>query len=308
MFLSNGMNCSRELFCSGIPASIFVFNPKILITLMVINTFTSITAAIGNLLVLITIWRSTNLHSPSNTLLFGLALSDLCVGVVSEPLNVGFHALLFKNSSKIPPCTLVNARTFVSTFLTLVTMLTVTAMSIDRYLAIRLHLRYEQVVTDKKTRKVILCIWLIGSVPSISMIFHPVISFFVGPPIIAVCLVIISFAWIKIYQVVRHHQVQIQDQMVAATRPFNIATFRKSAISTLLVLVILLLCYIPFLVSNSFLTASLNPSNVFFVEVTYVFVLLNSSLNPFVHFWRQRDLRAQAKQVTMRFCCQIQLQ
>ena len=202
MFLSNGMNSSQELFCSGIPASIFVFNPKILITLMVINTFTSITATIGNLLVLITIWRSPNLHSPSNTFLFGLALSDLCVGVVSEPLNVGFHALLFKNSSKIPPCTLVNARTFVSTFLTLVTMLTVTAMSIDRYLAIHLNLRYEQVVIDKN-------IWLIGNVPSISMIFHPMISFFVGPPIIAVCLVIISFAWIKIYQVVRNHQVQI---------------------------------------------------------------------------------------------------
>ena len=305
---NNGMNSSQEMFCSGIPASILVFNPKTLITLMVINTFTSITATIGNLLALITIWRSPNLHSPSNTLLFGLALSDLCVGVVSEPLNVGFHAVLFKNSSKIPSCTLVNVRTFISTFLTLVTMLTVTAMSIDRYLAIYLHLRYEQVVTEKKTRKVILCLWLIGSVPSISMVFHPMISFFVGPPIIAVCLVIISFAWIKIYQVVRHHQVQIQDQMVVAMQPFNMATFRKSAISTIFVLVVILLCYIPFLISSSFLAASLNPSNVLFVEITYVFVLLNSSLNPFVYFWRQGDLRAQAKQLVMRFCCQIQLQ
>ena len=308
MDLSNGMNSSQELVCNGIPASILDVNSKILITLMVLNTFISITATIGNLLVLMTIWRSPHLHSPSNTFLFGLALSDLFVGLVSEPLNVGFHAVLFRNSSKITSCTLMNARKFISTFLTLVTMLTVTAMSVDRYLAIYLHLRYEQVVTDKNTRKAILCLWLIGGVPSVVMVFHPMTGFLVAPPIIAVCLVIISFAWIKIYQVVRHHQVQIQDQMVVATQSFNMATFRHSAMNTLLVLVILLLCYIPFLVSNIFLTASLNPSNVRFVEITYVFVLLNSSLNPFVYFWRQRDLRAQAKQLVMRFCCQTHLQ
>jgi len=76
----------------------------------------------------------------------------------------------------------------------------------------------------------------------------------------------------------------------------------------MLVLAIVLLCYIPFLVSNICLTASLIPANVLFVEITYVFVLLNSSLNPFVYFWRQRDLRAQAKQLAMRFCYQTQLQ
>ena len=95
-------------------------------------------------------------------------------------------------------------------------MLTVTAMSVDRYLVINLHLRYEQVVTEKRTRKVILCLWLISSVPSVLMVYHPLTSFFVGPLIIAMCLVIISFVWIKIYQVVRHHQAQIQDQMAVA--------------------------------------------------------------------------------------------
>ena len=309
MDLSKGMNASQELLCYGIPASVLVFSPKILITLMVLNTFISITATIGNLLVLVTIWRTPHLHSPSNTLLFSLALSDLCVGFVSEPLNVGFHVDLFKNSSKITSCTLINARTLMSTILTLVTMLTVAAMSVDRYLAIYLHLRYEQVVTEKKTRIVILCIWLISSLPfGLITVFHATTSFLVGTLTIAACLVIISFAWIKIYQVVRHHQAQIQDQMAVASQSFSMARFRNSAINTMLVLVIVLLCYTPFLVSNMCLTASINPSSVLFVEITYVFVLLNSSLNPFVYFWRQRNLRAKAKQLVMRFFCQTQLQ
>ena len=163
MDLKNEMNATQELFCYGIPASSLVVNSKILITLMVLHTFISITATIGNLLVLMTIWRSPNL--PSNTLLFGLALSDLCVGVVSEPLHVGFQAKLLNKPGKITSCTLTKVRNLISVFLTVVTISTVTAMSVDRYLAIYLHLRYEQVVTEKRIRKVILWLWLISSVP-----------------------------------------------------------------------------------------------------------------------------------------------
>ncbi|XP_020626883.1 melanocortin receptor 4-like [Orbicella faveolata] len=308
MDLNNGTNTTQELFCYGTQASILVVNPKILMALMVVNTFISITATIGNLLVLVTIWRSPNLHSPSNTLLFGLALSDLCVGIVSEPLHVGFQAVLFNDSSKITSCTLTKVRNLISVFLTVVTLLTVTAMSVDRYLAIYLHLRYEQVVTEKTTRKVLLCLWLISSLPLVMMAFDTMAmtSYLVMALIIAVCLAIISFSWIKIYQVVRHHQAQIQDQMAVASQSFNMARFRNSAVNTMLVLVVVLVCYTPFLVSKIFLTVDLNPSSVLFVEITYVFVLLNSSLNPFVYFWRQRDLRAQAKQLAMTFRCQTQ--
>ena len=288
------------------PASILVIvNSKVLITSMVLNTFISITATIGNLLVLMTIWRSPRLHSPSNTLLFGLALSDLCVGVISEPLEVGFQAVLFNNSGKITSCTLMKIRNLISLFLTLVTLLTITAMSVERYLPIYLHLRYEQQVTVKKTRKVILCLWLISSLPSVMMAFDQAMtSYLVMTLIIAVCLIIISFVWIKIYQVVKHHLAQIQDQLTVASQSFNMVRFKNSAIKTMLVLIIVLVCYTPLLVSNICFTANLIPLDVVLLEICYIFVLLNSSLNPFVYFWRQRDLRAQAKQLVMRFCCQ----
>ena len=300
------MNTTQELLCYGIPASILVnVSSKVLITSMVLDTLISITATIGNLLVLLTIWRSPRLHSPSNTLLFGLALSDRCVGVVSEPLEVEFQAVLFNNSGKITFCTLTKVRNLISVFLTLVTLLTVTAMSVDRYLAIYLHLRYEQLVTVKKTRKVILCLWLISSLPSVIMAFDQAMtSYLVMTLIIAVCLVIISFVWIKIYQVVRHHQAQIQDQMGIASQSFNMTRFRNSAINTILVFLIVLVCYTPLLVSNICFVANVIPLNVVLLEICYIFVLLNSSLNPFVYFWRQRDLRAQTKQLVMRFCCQ----
>ena len=186
-------------------------------------------------------------------------------------------------------------------------MLTVTAMSVDRYLAIYLHLRYDQVVTEKKTRKVILCVWLISCLPLVIIIFHPMTSLLVGTVTIAVCLLIISFVWVRIYQVVRLHQAQIQDQVAVASQSFNMARFRNSAISTMLVLVIVLVCYTPLLASNIRLAVKLIPSNAVLLEVSHTLVVLNSSLNPLVYFWRQRDLRTRAKQLTMRFCCHTQL-
>jgi len=92
-------------------------------------------------------------------------------------------------------------------------------MGVDRCLAIYLHLRYEHLVTEERARKVILGVWLISSVPLIIMVFDAMTSYLVQTTItMAVCLVIISFVWIKIYQVVRHHQAQIQDQMAVATQ------------------------------------------------------------------------------------------
>ena len=303
-----GINSSQELLCYEIPASFLVLKSDLLVALMVLETFISLTATIGNLLVLVTIWRSPRLQSSSNTLVFGLALSDLCIGIVSEPLYVGFQAVLFKNSGEITSCTLANTITLITKFLTGVTLLTVTAMSVDRYLAIYLHLRYEQVVTEKKTRIVILSLWLISGVPSVILIFDGMTSFIVFTLTIAVCLVIISFVWIKIYQVVRLHQAQIQDQLAVASQSFNMARFRKSVVNTMLVLVVVLLCYTPFLLSEIFLIVSFSRSNFVFLEISYIFVALNSSLNPLVYFWRQRDLRTRAKQLVTQFCCQTQQQ
>ena len=124
--------------------------------------------------------------------------------------------------------------------------------------------------------------------PLVIVFFDALTSCIVLTLIIAVCLASISFAWIKIYQVIGLQQAQIQDQMAVATQSFNMARFRNSAINTLLVLIIVLACYTPFLIANIFLTVNFNPLNVVFLEISHIIVLLNSSLNPFVYFWRQR--------------------
>ena len=59
-----------------------------LIFLSVINIFLSITAFLGNTLILVALHKDTSIHPPSKLLYRNLAITDLCVGIIVEPLNV----------------------------------------------------------------------------------------------------------------------------------------------------------------------------------------------------------------------------
>ena len=61
-----------------------------LIFISVLIIFMSVTAFIGNSLILIALHKESSLHLPSKLLLGSLATTDLCVGLISEPLFVTY--------------------------------------------------------------------------------------------------------------------------------------------------------------------------------------------------------------------------
>ena len=58
------------------------------ITISVINAILSFTTVSGNSAVLIAIWKTSSLHSVANILLASLAVSDLAVGFVVQPMAI----------------------------------------------------------------------------------------------------------------------------------------------------------------------------------------------------------------------------
>ena len=124
----------------------------------VVNTVFALTAFTGNGLVLGTIWKTPSLHSPSNVLLFGLALSDFGVGLVIQPLYV--TCLIVEMITKKYLDTVWIAYRMTQAVFVSATVLTLTAVSIDRFLALQLHLRYPAVVTCKRTLIALLLIWI----------------------------------------------------------------------------------------------------------------------------------------------------
>ena len=99
------------------------------------NSLICITATTGNLLILVTIWQNHSLRCwPSVILLSGLAFSDLCVGLFSVPVYIALQVMLASN--KYISCSFILGSLLLNVYLNGLTMLTLTLISIDRYLAI----------------------------------------------------------------------------------------------------------------------------------------------------------------------------
>ena len=58
--------------------------------LAVLNAFLSITAFLGNALILVSLRKASSLHPLSKVMLSNLAATDLCVGLILEPLAFVF--------------------------------------------------------------------------------------------------------------------------------------------------------------------------------------------------------------------------
>ena len=106
------VSCANE-----IPFLMFLQTDVSLLICAVLNCFFAATTTVGNLLIIISIFRSPALHSTANFLLLGLAIADFGVGVVLEPLYITVLLKLYMASPV--SCTLAVSFTSVSSLLQL---------------------------------------------------------------------------------------------------------------------------------------------------------------------------------------------
>ena len=124
-----------------------------------------------------TLHKETSLHAPSKLLYRNLAITDLCVGIIAEPLAVTYWTSVVKERWNI--CYYAYLAESLSGYtLCSVSLLTLTAISVDRPLALLLGLRYRQVVTLKRTCINAFGFWILSIVgsSSYSLITKPKIA------------------------------------------------------------------------------------------------------------------------------------
>ena len=132
--------------------------------LSVLNSFLSVTAFLGNALILIALRKESSLHPPSKLLLRNLATTDLCVGLISEPLTVIFWMSVTNEQWNI--CPFAYGAWFITGYIFGgVSVGTLTGISVDRLLALLLGLRYRQIVTLKRTYVMVCILYNYGFSP-----------------------------------------------------------------------------------------------------------------------------------------------
>jgi len=256
----------------------------------VLNIFLSITASVGNVLILIALHKVSSIHPPTKLFFRCLAVTDLGVGLLVQPLYATFIMSPLINMNVRDIFYVLQVAYILAWCLCSVSILTSTAISVDRLLALLLGLRYRHVVTLRRVRVGIICFWLIGALAAWARLQRIDFAYKEAFVILTLSLVTMIFCYTKIHIKLRHQQAQLHNNVpqgpiaVGGWTPMNIARYKKTVSSILWVQLALVTCYVP-----SFSLIVL-PANQLVVRRTIeTLFLLNSSLNPILYFWKIRD-------------------
>jgi len=273
------------------------FSKTIFILICVIDVAIFLTASLGNILILISLRKSQAIHSPSKALFSNLALSDLAVGLIVAPLHFGLTLGIVLDNPLLY-CSFYAPTTFAGYGMASVSTLTAVVIALDRYLAFRLRIRYRQLVTVNRVVFLLFLVWIIGILFALSWTLDRNISHIVGASATFICTTTTFYCYLKIFVGLRHQAAQIQEQNQlgrASNRNFfNIPVYKKSVKNMFFIYCVILICFVPYFLALMVLfSVGLGSSTFLVLSLSYVIIILNSSLNPFVYCWRIREIRRQ---------------
>ena len=283
------------------------FGTSVIIPNSVLNTLLIPICIAGNVLVLAAVWRNPSLRTPSTILLCSLAVSDLFVGFLVLPVNIAIALIPLSRDGSLSR--LSQARIFLNIQLCCVSLETMTAISLDRYLALRYHMRYPNMMTSKRAVYVAATFWCKNVILSLISIWKRNTIFLVAVVLIALCLFISSITYNAIYRIVRHHQHQIHAQQ-QAVQSMNAEQNRKlqakkRAVNTFIYYICMLLCYFPSAVSTLIWVTYEPPWNIMIIISLYCYTIMfmNSAINPFLYIWRNREIRRAVLKILRKILC-----
>ena len=271
-----------------------------------INMIISILSTLGNMLVLCAIRKCESLHSSSKALLFSLAMTDLFVGIVVLPLFITYHLTIILEMSNYY-CLIAVSYARTSAFISSASLFTIVTISVERYVAFRLRMRYRAVVTFERVVSIL--------------------GFGVDPCRTVVWLVVFEcnselFFWRGIFDRLLYsntcmlllHSSRDSSSCYANTataksrthrnrRQLRFITLQENSSQHDVDIWTFIACYLPFLFALfAILILGLTNSTRFAVHVSLLVVYLNSALNPVLYCWRIKDLRNRIMENCNRIC------
>lgn len=274
----------------------------------VIILLLSITAFLGNALILVALRRESSLHPPSKVLYCSLATTDFFVGLISEPLYATYLISVVTKRWDICPYAFTSA--FLAGYLLgSVSFLTVTVISVDRLLALLLRLGYRQAVTLKRMYGTVVIIWVVSIAAAAMYFWNYLMTLWYSYIFIPLCLVTSISSYTKIFCTLRRLHNSIQpEQQNQAIPALNVARYRKAVSSSLWIQSTLIICYLPFVldgIAGRLLSSQNEPSSSELLVKVYTITLVyfNSSLNPILYCWKIRELREAVKDTVRQVVC-----
>ncbi|XP_028411297.1 histamine H2 receptor-like [Dendronephthya gigantea] len=273
-------------------------NDEISYTNACFSAFLSFITVPGNLLVFVVVLRNPNgkMRTPFNWFILNLGIADLLVGLVVEPLAAVVH---IREAFGFPLKYHVYLQPFYFTSCT-ASVFSLGMLTIDRYIAITSPLQYRATLSNKRALVSSLVIWIISiALPFLQMKIGFLWYFFVfGNAAVLVTFFVLVFAFVRVHLTLRA-QIRELSQLQGSTeenRVRNNALKNEEKITRvfLLMLLIFCVCYTPSLLMiylMNFCTTCSCQSIHWFRDLSFVFVVLNSCMNPFIYALRMPNFR-----------------
>ena len=284
----------------------------------VVNSFLSYATVMLNIVLIFALRRTSSLPKTLKALILSVALSDIGIGLVVQPLYIARLLMDMKNTD--------NQETYkgivkvIGRTLGYVSFFGVTTISVDRFLAIHLHLKhqelltYQEFVTYKRVVAAVILSWLLSAFLVLTGVFSGrYVCNLAAVTVALVCLLTMGLIYFKIYIVVRRHTVQVHAQPAQAVAPneenrSNFERLRKTAVGTFYVYLLFLACYLP--IAIVILTGrKRNKKRRHLMIYAQTLLYLSSSLVPLVYCWKFRHIRCAVKNILLNiFARQNQIQ
>ena len=281
-----------------------------------ISVLVAFTATVGNSLLVVAVLRdpNRNLRSPFNYFLANLGCADLTVGLLTAPVSSVFH---FSEGFKHPLYKKMQSFLHVTFFIPCTaSLLSLTALAVDRYLAIAHPLLHRAQLSRLKVLVVSIIVWIISIL--LSMVYFVVgfnvYRFVFANTAIAVTFAVLIFTYAKMFKHLRA-QVRQWDALHDSTQK-NLAKkqamkWEKKMTKTLVIVLTLFLAfYLPSCVCIYIINfcATCDCLLIHWArDVQFALVMANSGVNPFVYAWKLKNFRDAFKVILNSWSCVQQL-
>ncbi|XP_068122111.1 adenosine receptor A2b [Hyperolius riggenbachi] len=286
---------------------------------IVLEVIIAVLSIVGNVLVCWAVAINSTLKNATNYFLVSLAVADIAVGLLAIPfaitisigLQTDFHSCLFF------ACFVL--------VLTQSSIFSLLAVAIDRYLAIKIPLRYKSLVTGKRARTIIAVFWIlsfgIGLTPlmgwncmegcgsnstlstrnsTVSCLFEKVVTmtymvYFNFFGCVLLPLLIMLGIYIKIFMVARKQLRQIELKCVGADNSRTTLQKEVNAAKSLAIIVgLFAFCWLPIHILNciTLFDPEFHKKKPEWVMNTAIILShANSVVNPIIYAYKIRDFR-----------------
>ena len=287
-------DCNSHLLVDSSDSHRFSTN----VAIIVLNSPFAVFAVLANLLVLITVKKTKELHIPANILLCGLAFTDLLVGLLVQPLFIAWRLLLHYRSTVCQPAKLIHS--LYEGFLMLCvggSFVVLSHLSTDRVIAVMKPLKYRAQNSIKLGAAALVVLLVLWSLFPLLRIF--VFSEDTGAKVTSAVAFILALylLGIQIFLLVgirrnnRHvHSLHEGDHNTAAVYRRE----RRAAVTITLIFLALLVLLVPVVVVQiaiGYTSANADQTEMYLALSA---VLINSSVNPLIYFLRNTELRKSA--------------